>query len=130
MQVSVPVPAVALGIWGAMVAVGGVHGTDVPAVLVTTVPEAVPNAHKIVWVNPDEARVMVIAPALPIVKAPQVMVEALGMVFSVPDPLPEIVPMNCPLKVMLNCCEKLNEKDLVPSALCGMVTVPDHNTLL
>ena len=69
-----------MGIWGAMVAVGGVHGTDVPAVFVTTVPEAVPKAHRMVWVKPEEARVMVIAPELPIVKVPQAMVDALGIV--------------------------------------------------
>jgi hypothetical protein len=54
--------------------------------------------------------------------------EALGMVFSVPLPEPEIVPTQ-PLKLMSKTWLKEKLKDFEPSALCVMVVCLDASTL-
>jgi hypothetical protein len=57
-------------------------------------------------------------------------VVALGIVFKVPVPLPEAVPIDAPAKVMPKVCEKEKLKLLDPSALCAMVVCPDARILV
>ena len=91
-QVRVPVPLVADGTCGARVAVGGVQDTEVAVVLVTTVPDALPKDQRIVWVKLLDALVMAMVPADPMVRVPQEMEDARGMVSSatVADTLVEV----------------------------------------
>jgi hypothetical protein len=124
-QVMYPIPLVALGTCAASVAVSGVQFTEVLVVFVAIVPEAFPKLHVKVWVKEELARLIVIVPAVPIVKSGTVIDDALGIVVRaavpVPDTLPRAVPENVtPLKLYEN--EKLAV--FVPSALCVTVVEP------
>lgn len=85
-----PVPLVALGTCGASVAVAGVHDNYVLVVFVAMVPLALPNVQLTVCVNEVDARVIVIVPAVPIVKVLNDSVDARGM--SVNVTLPDAAP--------------------------------------
>ena len=75
-------PLALLGIWLAS-DVGGVQDTEVDVVLVAIVPVALPNAYVSVCVKDDDAREMLIVPALPIAVAGMDMLEVRGIVCSV-----------------------------------------------
>ena len=63
--------------------VGGVHDTDVALVFVAIVPLVLPKEYVSVCVKDEEARVILIVPALPIVVAGMEMLDVRGMVCSV-----------------------------------------------
>ena len=71
-----------LGIWLAN-DVGGVQDTEVAVVLVAIVPEALPKAYDSVCVKDEDAREMLIVPALPIAVAGIDTLDVRGMVRSV-----------------------------------------------
>ena len=73
------VPLVLFGICVAS-DVGGVHDTDVALVLEAIVPLALPKEYVSVCVKDEEAREMLIVPALPIVVAGMVMLDVRGIV--------------------------------------------------
>jgi len=78
----VQVPVVDFGIWFARVS-GGVQETDVLVVFVAIVPFALPKVYDSVWVNDDEALVIVMVLAVPRLTDFAETEDALGMVFSV-----------------------------------------------
>ena len=55
----------------------------------------------------------------------QVIVEALGIVESEIEPLLDAVPIYLPFQLIFIVNEKLKLIDLVPSALCEIVVVPE-----
>lgn len=78
----VQVPVTALGIWLAS-DTGGVHDTEVAVVFVTIVPVALPKVYVSVWVKEEDARLMEILVADPMVALAADTEEALGMESSV-----------------------------------------------
>jgi hypothetical protein len=78
----VQVPVVALGIWLARDN-AGVHDTEVEVVFVAIVPDVEPKVYVSVCVNEDDARVMVIVDADPILTEVADTVDALAMLSSV-----------------------------------------------
>ena len=87
----VQVPLVAFGIWLARDK-AGVHDTEVAVVLVAIVPLVFPKEYVSVWVNEEEALLIVIVPADPIVIFAADTLEARGMLSSVMLALAVIVP--------------------------------------
>lgn len=87
----VQVPLVAFGIWLARDK-AGVHDTEVAVVLVAIVPLVFPKEYVSVWVNEEEALLIVIVPADPIVIFAADTLEARGMLSSVILALAVIVP--------------------------------------
>ena len=85
------VPLVAFGIWFASES-GGVHLTEVAVVFVIIVPLVLPKEYVSVWVNEEEALLIVIVPADPNVILAADTLEARGMLSSVMLALAEIVP--------------------------------------
>ena len=81
LQVIVTLPLVLFGIWFASVR-AGVQLTDVLLVFVAIVPVALPKVYVSVWVKLLDARLMLIAPALPRFVAAMLQEDFLGIVYS------------------------------------------------
>ena len=110
----VQVPLIAFGIWLASER-AGVHDTEVAVVLVAIVPLVFPKEYVSVCVKAEEARLIEIVPADPIVMFPAVTPEARGMLSSVMLALAVIVPSYVPLKVARIWNTAEIAKDLLPS---------------
>ena len=87
----VQVPLIAFGIWLANER-AGVHDTEVAVVLVAIVPLVFPKEYVSVWVNEEDALLIVIVPADPIVIFVADTLEARGILSSVMLALAEMVP--------------------------------------
>ena len=87
----VQVPLIAFGIWLASER-AGVHDTEVAVVLVAIVPLVFPKEYVSVWVNEEDALLIVIVPADPIVIFAADTLEARGMLSSVILALAVMVP--------------------------------------
>lgn len=87
----VQVPLVAFGIWLASER-AGVHDTEATVVLVAIVPLVFPKEYVSVWVNEEDALLIVIVPADPIVIFPADTLEVRGILSSVMLALAVIVP--------------------------------------
>ena len=109
---------------------GGVQdAVDAPADNVAAVPVSPLNSYVMVCVKDDDAAVTVNVPALPIVKDGTVIVDALGIVVSARVPFSPLGILILPGR---NACDDGVDIVahtvivLVPSLLCGTVTVPEQ----